>query len=83
MLEAIPFVPVAGHVRIGVAIFSYDGALKFGVTGDYDTASDIRVLCQGIETGMKELLAAAREPTASPPRRGGRRTGAASAAPQD
>jgi diacylglycerol O-acyltransferase / wax synthase len=61
MLEAIPYVPVAGHVRIGVAIFSYDGSLKFGVTGDYDTAPDIRVLCQGIETGMDELLSASRQ----------------------
>ncbi len=60
MLEAIPYVPLAGRVRTGVAIFSYDGALKFGVTGDYDTAADIRVLCDGIETGISELLAAAR-----------------------
>jgi WS/DGAT/MGAT family acyltransferase len=56
MLEAIPYVPVAGQVRIGVAIFSYDGALKFGVTGDYDTAPDIRVVCDGIERGVGELL---------------------------
>ena len=36
MLESFPFVPLGGHVRVGVAIFSYDGALNFGVTGDYD-----------------------------------------------
>jgi WS/DGAT/MGAT family acyltransferase len=59
MLEAIPFVPLAGQVRIGVAIFSYDGSLKFGVTGDYDTAPDVRVLSEGIESGMDELIAAA------------------------
>jgi diacylglycerol O-acyltransferase len=59
MLEAIPFVPIAGHVRVGVAIFSYDGSLRFGVTGDYDTAPDIRVLCEGIESGMHELVVAA------------------------
>ena len=59
MLEAIPYVPLAGQVRIGVAIFSYDGALKFGVTGDYDTAPDIRVLCAGIESGMAALVEAA------------------------
>jgi diacylglycerol O-acyltransferase / wax synthase len=61
MLEAIPYVPLAGHVRVGVAIFSYDGSLKFGVTGDYDTAPDIRILCEGIEQGMTELLAAGGE----------------------
>jgi WS/DGAT/MGAT family acyltransferase len=56
MLEAFPFVPLGGHVRIGVAIFSYDGGINFGVTGDYDTSPDIGVLCDGIEGGIQELL---------------------------
>jgi WS/DGAT/MGAT family acyltransferase len=55
MLEYFPFVPLAGHVRIGVAIVSYDGGLSFGVTGDYETADDIGVLCDGIEAGIAEL----------------------------
>src|SRR5436309_15290080 len=59
MLEAVPFFPLAGQVRIAVAIFSYDGALKFGVTGDYVQAPDIRVLVEGIEEGMAELVSAA------------------------
>ncbi len=67
MLEYFPFVPLAGHVRIGVAIVSYDGALNFGVTGDYETAPDIQVLCDGIEAGIAELL-----PRAPAPRRGSR-----------
>jgi diacylglycerol O-acyltransferase / wax synthase len=58
MLEAFPYVPLGGHVRVGVAIFSYDGALTFGITGDYDTAADIEVLCDGIERAMAELLGA-------------------------
>ena len=62
MLEAIPYVPLAGHVRVGVAIFSYNGSLSFGVTGDYDTAPDIRVLCEGIEDGMAELVQLAQPP---------------------
>jgi len=56
MLEAYGYVPLAGHVRVGVAIFSYDGHVGFGVTGDYDTAPDIGVLCAGIEAAMEELL---------------------------
>jgi diacylglycerol O-acyltransferase len=56
MLEAFPYVPLGGHVRVGVAIFSYDGALTFGVTGDYDTTADIEVVCEGIERAMAELL---------------------------
>jgi diacylglycerol O-acyltransferase len=56
MLKAYPYVPLAGQVRVGVAIFSYDGQVNFGVTGDYDAAPDIDVLCEGIEAGMDELL---------------------------
>jgi WS/DGAT/MGAT family acyltransferase len=61
MLESYPFVPVVGSVRIVVAIFSYDGGLFFGVTGDYDGAPDVDVLTAGITRGMDELLACARE----------------------
>jgi WS/DGAT/MGAT family acyltransferase len=56
MLEAFPYVPLAGSVRVGVAIFSYNGMINFGVTGDYDTAPDIDVLCDGIEDGIAELV---------------------------
>jgi WS/DGAT/MGAT family acyltransferase len=58
MLKAYPYVPLAGQVRIGVAIFSYNGEVNFGVTGDYDTTADIDVLCRGIEDGVKQLLKA-------------------------
>ncbi len=56
MLKAYPYVPLASQVRVGVAIFSYSGLLTYGVTGDYDTATDINVLCRGIEDGMSELV---------------------------
>ena len=72
MLEYFPFVPLGGHVRIGVAIVSYDGALNFGVTGDYETAPDLQVLCDGIDAGIAELLPLAATPRASAPRRGSR-----------
>jgi WS/DGAT/MGAT family acyltransferase len=57
MLQSYPFVPVVGSIRIVVAIFSYDGGLYFGVTGDYDGAPDVDVLTAGIERGMDDLLA--------------------------
>ncbi|HET6875033.1 MAG TPA: wax ester/triacylglycerol synthase family O-acyltransferase [Acidimicrobiales bacterium] len=57
MLKVYPYVPLGMRLRIGVAIFSYDGAVTFGVTGDYDSAPDIEVLAQGIETAMADLLA--------------------------
>jgi diacylglycerol O-acyltransferase len=43
---------------VGVAIFSYDGGITFGVTGDLDTAPDIGVLCRAIERSVAELLRA-------------------------
>jgi diacylglycerol O-acyltransferase len=57
MLESFPFVPVIGQARISIAIFSYDGGLYFGVTGDYDSSSDVGILTSGVERSMAELLA--------------------------
>ena len=62
MLESYPFVPVVGSIRIVVAIFSYDGGLYFGVTGDYDGAPDIEILTSGISRAMKDLVALAQPP---------------------
>ncbi|HEX6310639.1 MAG TPA: wax ester/triacylglycerol synthase family O-acyltransferase [Acidimicrobiia bacterium] len=71
MIEAFPFVPIGAHIRVSVAIFSYNGMLNYGVTGDYDTAPDIGVLCGGIDDGMAELLKLVSEsppaPSAAPP----------------
>jgi diacylglycerol O-acyltransferase / wax synthase len=55
MIKAFPYVPLAGQIRIGIAIFSYDGQVNFGITGDYDTSDDLDVLARGIEDGMKRL----------------------------
>jgi len=66
MAEAFPYVPLAGKVRIGVAIFSYQDALHFGVTGDYDGAPDLEVLSRGIEAGFAELLAVSADSPAVP-----------------
>ncbi|HLM95156.1 MAG TPA: wax ester/triacylglycerol synthase family O-acyltransferase [Acidimicrobiales bacterium] len=60
MITAYPYVPLAGQVRIGLAIFSYDGQVTFGITGDWDTTEDLDVLAHGIENGMKMMLALCR-----------------------
>jgi WS/DGAT/MGAT family acyltransferase len=57
MRKAYPFVPLGGQMRVTVAIFSYDGQVNFGATGDYDGAADLDVLCRGIERGLAQLLA--------------------------
>ena len=59
LLESFPYIPLFAHVRLAVAIFSYNGTLSFGVSGDYDTTADIDVLCAGIERGLAQLLEAA------------------------
>jgi len=56
LLKAFPYVPIPEGVRVAVAIFSYNGQVNFGVTGDYDTMADIDVLCLGIERGLAALL---------------------------
>jgi WS/DGAT/MGAT family acyltransferase len=66
LLESFPFVPVIGQVRISVAIFSYDGGLYFGVTGDYDSSRDIDILTTGFERSMRELLALVAPATRTP-----------------
>lgn len=55
MVAYLPFVPLAQGVRIGVAIMSYNGAVSFGVTGDYDSVPDLEPFCRSIETGIGEL----------------------------
>jgi diacylglycerol O-acyltransferase / wax synthase len=56
LLEVFPFVPLGTGMRTGVAIYSYDGGINFGVTGDYDTVPDIGLVASGIERGLQELL---------------------------
>jgi diacylglycerol O-acyltransferase len=62
MLEAYPYVPISGTIQVAVAIWSYDGGLHFGVTGDWDAVSDVGVLCAGITDGLRELHQAASAP---------------------
>ncbi len=56
MLEVYPYVPLGIQMRIAVAIFSYDGKVTFGVTGDFDGAPDVDVLAEGVQRAMSDLL---------------------------
>ena len=57
MLEVVPYVPIANRVRVSTAIFSYQGRLAFGLTGDRATTPDLDVLADGIVAGVRDLLA--------------------------
>jgi len=60
LVEIIPYVPIASTVRTGIVIFTYCGAVTFGITGDFAASPDLDVLAHGIEDGLAELLAAAK-----------------------
>jgi WS/DGAT/MGAT family acyltransferase len=55
VLAMYPLIPVAGHTCITTGIFSYDGTLNVGVTGDADQAGDVEVLARGISRAAAEL----------------------------
>ena len=54
--RAYPMVPLAAEHAVGVAIFSYNGMVTFGVTADSDSTPDVGVLALGIAQGIEELL---------------------------
>ncbi|HET8642812.1 MAG TPA: WS/DGAT domain-containing protein, partial [Pseudonocardiaceae bacterium] len=64
LVEIIPYVPIASTLRTGVSIFTYRDRVTFGITGDYDSATDVDVLACGIEDGLAELVTAAAARTA-------------------
>ena len=75
-LFPIAFLPE--HHALAVAIMSYNGAIDYGLLGDYDALPDIDLIAEGIEASLEELLQAARgkqarrrAPTAASPANGG------------
>jgi diacylglycerol O-acyltransferase / wax synthase len=55
--EVWPVVPLAAEHTVGIAIFSYNGLVSFGLIADSESTPDIAVLAYGIEQGVNELLA--------------------------
>ena len=60
MVEGYPVAPIAGRVRISIAVWSYADRLAIGITGDRSTVPDIERLASGITRGFADLLEAAR-----------------------
>ncbi len=58
--EVHPVVPLAAEHAIGIAIFSYNGLVTFGVIADSKSTPDLDVLASGIEAGIAELRVLAR-----------------------
>ena len=55
MQEAYPYVPIAGHTRVAVAIWSYCGDVYFGITGDWEGAPDIERVAVGIDLAFEDM----------------------------
>ncbi len=55
MLEYLPYVPLSQGVRFGVAIISYNGSMSIGITGDYDYAPDVGVMCERVVAEVAAL----------------------------
>jgi diacylglycerol O-acyltransferase / wax synthase len=55
--EVHPVVPLAAAHSVGIAIFSYNGLVTFGVIADSESTPDLAVLEHGIDEGIDELLA--------------------------
>jgi diacylglycerol O-acyltransferase / wax synthase len=65
VLRLLPILPIALQVRTGIAILSYADDLIFGITADYDAASDVDELATGITRAVARLTSLSAEPQAS------------------
>jgi len=61
MLEAHPMVPLIGQLSVGVALFSYDGKLSWGFTGDWDLVPDLHDFVLAVQRAFDRLLECARQ----------------------
>jgi diacylglycerol O-acyltransferase / wax synthase len=62
VMRLLPIVPIALQVRTGIAILSYADELNFGITADYDAASDVNELAAGIERAAARLTSLSTTP---------------------
>ena len=59
LLAGYPMVPLFEHQGLGVAIFSYEDRLFWGLNADWDLVPDLNHFAAAIETSFDELYAAA------------------------
>ena len=59
LLDVFPMVPLAMNQRLGIALMSYNGALNFGLIGDYDSMPDLEDVARHLAESLAELADAA------------------------
>ena len=57
MLETYPLVPLFENQALGVALFSYDGALHWGFNACWDALPDLHDFVDAIDREFNALLA--------------------------
>jgi diacylglycerol O-acyltransferase len=68
MVSGHPLVPLFVNQGIGLAIFSYDGRLCWGVNADWDRVPDVDEVVRALRASFRELLRRARaRATGAPP----------------
>jgi len=65
MLEVIPMVPLMGTLTTGIALFSYEGKLFWGITADWDLVPDLHDIVLTLERALDELERAVDRPAES------------------
>jgi hypothetical protein len=60
MRAVYPLVPLNQNQAVGVAVFSYNGVLYWGLNADYDEVPDLHELARGVEHELEQLHDAAR-----------------------
>jgi WS/DGAT/MGAT family acyltransferase len=59
MLEIHPHLPLLGTLGIGIALFSYDGSISWGLSADWNLVPDLHDLVLGIQDSFEQLCEAA------------------------
>jgi diacylglycerol O-acyltransferase / wax synthase len=55
MIDIFPMVPLATNQRLGIALMSYNGAINFGLIGDFDSMPDLEDLAAHLGASLEEL----------------------------
>jgi diacylglycerol O-acyltransferase / wax synthase len=59
LTDLFPIVPLGGNLNLGIAVVSYNGALDFGLVGDFAVMHDLEDLADDFLAALQELTAAA------------------------
>jgi diacylglycerol O-acyltransferase / wax synthase len=59
LTDVFPIVPLGGNLNLGIAVVSYNGALDFGLVGDFAVMHDLADLADDFLAALLELTSAA------------------------